>query len=206
MNEFKTSSILIVNDIEESLAALLKQLPSHFTRVIRNEEKDEFQIAQAHACVKEAYMASNQAKYIILCGTTFRNEAQNALLKVLEEPPKNIIFIILTSSKSTILPTILSRMPHRYLKSKTTKEPCALDFKYFDLKECYLFLKEHQKIRKDEAKQIVESIFHKITLQKIKLSEKELESFSTALRLLEVNSRPINVLSTLLLTLLQRKK
>ena len=36
-------------------------------------------------------------------------EAQNALLKVLEEPPANTLIIILTLKKEFLLPTILSR-------------------------------------------------------------------------------------------------
>ncbi|HEY4963655.1 MAG TPA: hypothetical protein VIH90_03105 [Candidatus Saccharimonadales bacterium] len=37
-------------------------------------------------------------------------EAQNALLKSLEEPPKQTIFIVSTSTKAKLLPTILSRL------------------------------------------------------------------------------------------------
>ncbi|XPV54940.1 MAG: hypothetical protein ACNI3H_02325 [Halarcobacter ebronensis] len=66
-------------------------------------------------------MSTNEKKYLFLCGTTFRSEAQNSLLKVLEEPPKNIVFIIITTPKSTILPTIFSRMPHKILKRGFTK-------------------------------------------------------------------------------------
>jgi replication-associated recombination protein RarA len=36
-------------------------------------------------------------------------EAQNALLKVLEEPPANTIIMLCTETKETLLPTILSR-------------------------------------------------------------------------------------------------
>ena len=36
-------------------------------------------------------------------------QASNALLKVLEEPPKNVFFLLLTSNISLILPTIISR-------------------------------------------------------------------------------------------------
>lgn len=36
--------------------------------------------------------------------------AQNALLKILEEPPQNTLIIIITSGKKFILPTILSRV------------------------------------------------------------------------------------------------
>ncbi len=38
-----------------------------------------------------------------------RSEAQNALLKSLEEPPEYVIMILLCSSKEMMLPTILSR-------------------------------------------------------------------------------------------------
>lgn len=45
-------------------------------------------------------------------------EAQNALLKTLEEPPANTIIIITTESKELILPTIISRCEIIILKEK----------------------------------------------------------------------------------------
>ena len=74
-----------------------------------------------------------------------------------------------------------------------------------DLKDTYDFLKQNQKISKTEAKVLVESIIYKINQQKIKLTTRELDSFSTAIKLIELNSRPINILTTLLLTLIHRK-
>ena len=85
MEIVKNSSIFIVNSIEDSLNKFLAVYPTHQTRVIKNEEKDEFQIEQANKTLKEAYIASNETKYLFLCGATFRVEAQNALLKILEE-------------------------------------------------------------------------------------------------------------------------
>lgn len=46
---------------------------------------------------------------IILNAEDMRTEAQNALLKTLEEPRKNVTFILLSTLKEQILPTILSR-------------------------------------------------------------------------------------------------
>jgi DNA polymerase-3 subunit delta' len=143
--EINGSNIFIVNDIENTLAQVVANLPMHSSRIIQNEEKSEFLMAQANATIKEAYIATNQTKYIILCGSTFRHEAQNALLKVLEEPPKNVIFIIITTSKSAILPTILSRVPHKYLKKNQEKIECEINFLHLDLKEIYSFLKQNQK-------------------------------------------------------------
>ena len=85
------------------------------------------------------------------------------------------------------------------------KQESTLNLNKLDLKDIYNFLKENQKISKQEAKDIVESILLKVNNQKIKLSQKELEFFSKSIKLLELNSRPINVLTTLLLFLANQK-
>ena len=205
MNFIDYSSILIVNDIEVTLAELLPNYPIHSTRIIKNEEKEEFLLIQANQAIKEAYIASSEKKYIFLCGSTFRKEAQNSLLKILEEPPKNVVFIIITNSKSSLLPTIYSRLPYKYLKKSVLKNESVLDINKLDLKDIYNFLKDNQKISKQEAKDIVESILMKVNNQRIKLSHKELDFFSKSIKLLELNSRPINVLTTLLLSLANQK-
>lgn len=46
---------------------------------------------------------------IISDAQSLTTEAQNALLKVLEEPPVHTVFILLSSSEETLLPTVLSR-------------------------------------------------------------------------------------------------
>lgn len=205
MNFIDYSSILIVNDIEVTLTELLLNYPIHSTRIIKNEEKEEFLLIQANQAIKEAYIASSEKKYIFLCGSTFRKEAQNSLLKILEEPPKNVVFIIITNSKSSLLPTIYSRLPYKYLKKSILKNESVLDINKLDLKDIYNFLKDNQKISKQEAKDIVESILMKVNNQRIKLSHKELDFFSKSIKLLELNSRPINVLTTLLLSLANQK-
>ena len=205
MNFIDYSTILIVNDIETTLSELLPNYPIHSTRIIKNEEKEEFLLIQATQAIKEAYIATSETKYIFLCGSTFRKEAQNSLLKILEEPPRNVVFIIITNSKSSLLPTIYSRLPYKYLKKSILKNESILDINKLDLKDIYNFLKDNQKISKQEAKEIVESILMKVNNQKIKLSHKELDFFSKSIKLLELNSRPINVLTTLLLSMANQK-
>ena len=205
MQKIETSQILIVNDIDETLTSLLSFYDKHSVRVIKNEEKEEFQLAQANATIKEAYISSNEKKYIFLCGKVFRNEAQNSLLKILEEPPKNIVFIIITNSKSTILPTIFSRIPHKVLRKNREREDISLDVSKLDLKDIYEFLKKNQRVSKKEAIEFTELLLFKVNRQKIKLSQREFDIFSKSIKLLNLNSRPINVLTTLLLTLLNSK-
>ena len=85
---FNQSTILIVNDIEESLKDICSTLPKHDTRVIKNEEegKVDFLISHSRLVVKEAYIATERTKYIILCGVAFSVEAQNSLLKISYPP------------------------------------------------------------------------------------------------------------------------
>ena len=205
MEIVKNSSIFIVNSIEDSLSKILAVYPIHQTRVIKNEEKDEFQIEQANKTLKEAYIASNETKYLFLCGATFRVEAQNALLKILEEPPKNIVFILLVSSKNSLLPTIYSRLPYKNLKKVVEKDDIELNIKKLDLKDIYTFIKNNQKITKDEAINIVETILIKVNKENIKFNQKELDVFFKSIKLLELNSKPTTVLTYLLLSILEKE-
>lgn len=205
MEIVKNSSIFIVNSIEDSLNKFLAVYPIHQTRVIKNEEKDEFQIEQANKTLKEAYIASNETKYLFLCGATFRVEAQNALLKILEEPPKNIVFILLVSSKNSLLPTIYSRLPYKNLKKVVEKDDIELNIKKLDLKDIYTFIKNNQKITKDEAINIVETILIKANKENIKFNQKELDVFFKSIKLLELNSKPTTVLTYLLLSILEKE-
>ncbi len=201
------STLFIVNEIDKSIEDISANLPKHSVRIIRNETegKNEFLIDEAKKAIKEAYIATNETKYIMLCGNSFGIPAQNSLLKVLEEPPKNIIFIIITISKSSILPTILSRVEVKYQKTKKTIQEFSLDLQKLELKELYRYLKEKQRVNKIEAKEIVESIIYSVNKNNIKLNEKQFHSFSSAMKLLELNSRPINVITSLLLNLMTKR-
>ena len=46
----------------------------------------------------------------VVAASVITTEAQNALLKTIEEPPANAVFILLVPSPHTLLPTLLSRM------------------------------------------------------------------------------------------------
>ena len=119
---YQQSTLFIVNSVENAFTEISSILPKYNIRVIQNEEEGKHEFLQIHAqkAIKEAYIATAQTKYIFLCGNSFRIEAQNSLLKVLEEPPSNIIFLIITTSKNSILPTILSRVQVKYLKTKNS--------------------------------------------------------------------------------------
>lgn len=61
---------------------------------------------------EDAYILPNEASkkiYIVKQADTMQPYAQNALLKVLEEPPKYASFILLCDYHTALLPTVLSR-------------------------------------------------------------------------------------------------
>lgn len=61
----------------------------------------------------DAFVIPNESDkkiYILKNGHNMNEQAQNAILKILEEPPPYVYFIIVTESKSTMLETVLSRV------------------------------------------------------------------------------------------------
>lgn len=71
-----------------------------------------FHIDTVRDVINDAYMSPNEADYkvYILGNAHCMNEnAQNAILKVLEEPPSYAVFILTVSSRTMLLETVLSR-------------------------------------------------------------------------------------------------
>jgi len=76
-------------------------------------EKQSIGIDEIRKIQKELYKSPYQSdnKIIIIDDAHLLTvQAQNALLKSLEEPPSYVIFILLSQSLQNILPTVLSRM------------------------------------------------------------------------------------------------
>jgi hypothetical protein len=61
----------------------------------------------------------NEKKIGLISFHTITVPAQNALLKIIEEPPTHVQFILITSNKENLLPTLLSRLNHVRHESDT---------------------------------------------------------------------------------------
>jgi DNA polymerase III subunit delta' len=70
---------------------------------------------------------------IILDAHLMNDQSQNALLKNLEEPPEDIIFILITSRKEDLLPTIQSRCWNIDFEPLSVKSVSDILVKYFDV-------------------------------------------------------------------------
>lgn len=193
----KRSHILISTEIKSEFEKLVAELKPN--RVVGFIE-DDFKLEHAKAVVAEAYISESETKYIIVGALTFGNEAQNSLLKILEEPPRNIEFIIISPTKSNLLPTVRSRLPIVIGEKKQKKIEVELNLARVDYAEVFAFLKASARITKIEAKELVEALYHKATVaDMLILSTRQLESFERAHKLLELNSRPQSVLAELVM-------
>jgi DNA polymerase-3 subunit delta' len=165
---------------------------------------DDFKIEDAKEVIAEAYKAEENTKTLILGAKTFNVPAQNALLKILEEPPRNIVFILMAPNKSTFLPTIRSRLTLHIETKNTTHAPLDISLGTLDLARLFAWVKEHEKLKKHEAKELITQLWHHaVYVEKLSLSSVQMDSFDKAIRLIELNGRFQTILVMLLMGFLK---
>ncbi|MCA9781437.1 MAG: DNA polymerase III subunit delta' [Candidatus Eremiobacteraeota bacterium] len=82
----------------------------HFTRV--PEKKTVVGVSDVREAIHEIHHAPFEGNFriwVIEEGERLTDEAQNALLKTLEEPPRRAIILLVTNLVGTLLPTVSSR-------------------------------------------------------------------------------------------------
>lgn len=191
------AKIVTCADVNYAKEHILSKIDSKLTKIYEN---DEFKVDDARLVMREAYIAEESKKHLIIVATTYRMEAQNALLKLLEEPPRNIVFILIAKSKTALLPTIRSRMQIESIAFEKEIFILDLDIAKMELADIFNFLKKNKNISKIDLKETIESLL-KASLVKanITLRERELALFNKSLVLAELNTRPQTILSTLLM-------
>ena len=89
------------------------------------------QIRQMQKSVLEKPIESNKKVYIIDNCHLMTKEAQNCMLKTLEEPQEYIVIIMISSNENSILPTVKSRCTKIYFKELSDSDI----FKYIGSKD-----------------------------------------------------------------------
>jgi DNA polymerase-3 subunit delta' len=100
-------------------------VPSYITQVLPSEDRKLIQVDDIRNLKEDAYSASFRGAkkvYIIANADKMTVSAQNAFLKVLEEPPQDCIFILLTEDRQRLLETIRSRCTTLVLCKYSDKE------------------------------------------------------------------------------------
>lgn len=196
--------------ITKDSGSLLLELESKRTDesfYIIDTASKEFLLEHACEAIAKAYIASSELMIIILIAPRFSVIAQNKLLKIIEEPPPNKAFILITESKDAILPTIKSRLPMFNIKSNIQDDEFELDLNHLLLENVFAFISKHQKTSHKDAKILVQKIAkNAIKSQKFEMNSELLELFSKSIFALDVGSPVGFVLTTLLLKLLSQKR
>ncbi len=199
------SQVLITSNIEAAIAAVEAAKTSEcFVKIVKEET---FLVEDAKFAIEKAYLASEETTVIVLAAKLFSPIAQNKLLKIIEEPPENKEFILITSSKATVLDTIRSRLPVSAFSADVQKEDFGLEVRQLSLASAYEFTQAHQQTDAKEMKRVAEYLAKgAMYSDRYDIDEKTLKLFSDAFIALDMGSPPVFVLNALLLKLLARKK
>ncbi|MHB0978053.1 MAG: hypothetical protein ACYC1K_01425 [Minisyncoccota bacterium] len=118
LGEQALSESLLLSSFEEMGVKEMGNPDFHAYRV------ESFDIASARALRERAMEKPfGDKKIFLISAERFTPEAQNALLKTLEEPGENMHFFILLREQDLLLPTLLSRM---HTVRPNQKNPAAL--------------------------------------------------------------------------------
>ena len=201
------SKIVITSDFEALKEEILGLYGVNSVRFFFAED---FLLENAKEVAAEAYIAESEPKLLVLGAKNFRVEAQNSLLKIIEEPPKNIFFIIAATSKNMLLPTVRSRLVTENRLEKKQREKTGLNYKRLELKEICAFIDEKsalersEKLGKNDLKELIAAIALEATAQGVKFSAEELEYFFKAVRLAELNTKTHALLTPILLMIYEK--
>jgi len=151
---------------------------------------DEFKVEHVKELKNISYLTSKKKRVILIAAKKYNIISQNALLKILEEPPKNSEFILLTTSKYSLLDTIKSRL---FIEYKFFEKDNKLDIDLRIINNETIFDLLQKNLQKDEIKAIIYELVNK------KVFSKELEVLSNAIKMLELNIEKKAVLAYVML-------
>ncbi|GHS87073.1 DNA polymerase III subunit delta' [Campylobacterota bacterium] len=199
------SALIVCADLDAALAKILDRIKGAEYRIFQ-AEKEELNVAEARAVIAEAFVASEREKYLVIKAHGYNDKAQNALLKLLEEPPPNISFYLIAPSRAVFLPTVRSRLPLEKIAAPKLASERLIDYEHLDLEAVYEFNKKHRYLSGDRAKSLIEEAFRYFAARKIEsvsLRSRFLKAFSQGFIMLSTNSSAANALMPILLLFLE---
>ncbi|GAB6073851.1 DNA polymerase III subunit delta' [Nautilia lithotrophica] len=157
---------------------------------------DELKIDDVKTIRDLAYIAEKHKKVILIAAEKYSVVSQNALLKLLEEPPKNIDFILLAKSKYALLDTIKSRM---ITETKTFNKELQSDIDVSSITNDKIL----QILQQDLDNNEIKAFIYKILKEK-NLNEEQMEILSNAVKMIELNIDKKAVMAMIMLSIKER--
>jgi len=117
------STILLVSEKKDIEEFLKKNFSKEDIIVSLSPEKNEYSINQIRSLQQEVkYFNPKKRIYVFYEFERSSLESQNAFLKLLEEPPSNVYFILVCQNLYRLLPTVVSRAKVIDLKNKAEEK------------------------------------------------------------------------------------
>ncbi len=159
-------------------------------------EADELKVDDVTKIKSLAYIAEKHKKTILIAAEKYSVISQNALLKLLEEPPKNIDFILLAKSKYSLLDTIKSRLIMEK-KVYNTEHKSEIDISSVTNDKILELLKE------DLDNGEIKVLIYKILKEK-QLNETQMKILNDAIKMIELNIDKKAVLALIMLSIKEK--
>jgi len=201
------SQVIITSKFEDTLLYLKSIAKDNQKFVPIIAEKVGFSVDEAKLAIEKAYLASVEETYMVLCAQTFSPVVQNRLLKIIEEPPAKKSFILMTPSKSSILPTIYSRLPVHIIDEKNDDIELPFEIKKMDIKAVYDFVQSNSRTSSSDTRKLIEYLSKEVIKSgAYNIDEKLLQTMSDSVVALDKGSPASFVLTGVLLKMLALKK
>ncbi|MGM0431810.1 MAG: hypothetical protein ACQEQU_03785 [Spirochaetota bacterium] len=173
----RRGNFTLASEIDELLEDILTfSLDTQFDEVVKTAKKAAAQSKKLDSGSKNglpvSYIRSiaswlhatsqDEQRIVILEGVDEMNEAAaNSLLKILEEPPEGVTFILLAETRHSILPTILSRVRAYHMQKRSREEEAAVITQVYgenieDYGSLLTFFREKQGINCNEVRKQAE--------------------------------------------------
>ncbi len=119
---------LFVNEDRKNFAETLWKELEHDSLAHIFHDHSVLDIDTARALTSWANTPYEGEKVALLSFHTITLPAQNALLKILEEPRAGVRFILVTSNQESLIPTLYSRLQHKVNEDSEVKNDKARQF------------------------------------------------------------------------------
>lgn len=108
----------------EELSKICDKLEKEAQNLEEEFMYDSISISHIRNLSSWAHLSISEGKKVVIIEKADRmlEGARNALLKILEEPPENTVFILTTSKRNSVMPTILSRVRTYNFTSRTSAQ------------------------------------------------------------------------------------
>ena len=180
------NKVIITNDINRLLETL------EYDELIL---RDELKVEDIEEIKRIAYIAEKNKKTIVIAAKKYNIYAQNAFLKLLEESPKNVEFILITDSKHKLLDTVLSRLVLEKRKFETALPEIDIQNITNDL----IFDLMQKDFQKEEILAVLKELLKKET------DEEKLKALNDAVLMIEFNIDKKAVLAYVLMAFKERR-